>query len=178
MYVLSAHYIALMNVYHLFICLLSELKLILNHQERRSLPNVDMVKFRAFLGEASLHKKGTCSVSLRVPSQHREIGTKQITLISKNVQAAHADILRFVTTFSCKPDWINIIVWIDSFFELRCCGAMSTFWRVRLSWWFSIIFSRYGAKKLSQRDYINRLKLRFFHSSKGAEKETCGCRWQ
>jgi hypothetical protein len=68
---------------------LVSLKLILNHQESRSLPNVDMVKFRALLGEASLHKKGTCSVSLRVPSQHREIGTKQMTPISK--KAAHAD---------------------------------------------------------------------------------------
>jgi hypothetical protein len=27
--------------------------------ESRSLPNVDMVKFRALLGEATLHKKGT-----------------------------------------------------------------------------------------------------------------------
>jgi hypothetical protein len=61
----------------------NRVKLILNHQESRSLPNVDMVKFRALLGEASLQKKGTCSVSLRVPSQLREIGTTQMTPISK-----------------------------------------------------------------------------------------------
>jgi hypothetical protein len=39
-----------------------------------------------------------------------------------------------------RPGLINIIVWIDSFFELRCCVAMSTFWRGRLSWWNSISF--------------------------------------
>jgi hypothetical protein len=44
-----------------------------------------MVKFRALLGESSLHKKGTCSVSLRVPSKHRENGTKQMTPIYQKV---------------------------------------------------------------------------------------------
>jgi hypothetical protein len=57
--------------------LLNLLKLILNRQESRSCQSHNMVKFRALLGEASLHKKGTCSVSLTLPSQHREIGTKQ-----------------------------------------------------------------------------------------------------
>jgi hypothetical protein len=57
------------------------LKRILNHQESRTLENHNMVKFRALLVEASLHKNGqqqtclqcTCSVSLRAPSQHREM---------------------------------------------------------------------------------------------------------
>jgi hypothetical protein len=34
----------------------------------------------------------------------------------------------------------NVIVWIDSFFELRCYGAMLWFSRVRDSWWFKISF--------------------------------------
>jgi hypothetical protein len=34
------------------------LKLILNHQESYTLENHNMVKFRALLGEASLHKMG------------------------------------------------------------------------------------------------------------------------
>jgi hypothetical protein len=51
-----------------------------NHQEIRTLQNHNMVKFRALLGEASLHKKGTCSISLRVPSQHREIGTNKFEM--------------------------------------------------------------------------------------------------
>jgi hypothetical protein len=44
------------------------LKLILFHQESRTCQNHNMVKFRALLFERSQHKKGTCSVSLRVPS--------------------------------------------------------------------------------------------------------------
>jgi hypothetical protein len=40
-----------------------------------------------------------------------------------------------------RPGRINIIVWINSFFELRCYVAMLWFSRVRLSWWFSISFS-------------------------------------
>jgi hypothetical protein len=41
----------------------NKVKLVLNHQESRTCQNHNMVKFRALLGEASLHKKGTCSVS-------------------------------------------------------------------------------------------------------------------
>jgi hypothetical protein len=51
-----------------------QLKLIQSHQEIRTLQNHNMVKFRALLGEASLHKKGTCSES----SQH-DIAKKEQT---------------------------------------------------------------------------------------------------
>jgi hypothetical protein len=40
-----------------------------------------------------------------------------------------------------RPGWINIIVWIDSFFELQCCGTMSTISLHLLSWWISISFT-------------------------------------
>jgi hypothetical protein len=41
-----------------------------------------------------------------------------------------------------RPGWINIIVWIHSFFELQCFGAMLWFPVQRLSWWFSISFTQ------------------------------------
>jgi hypothetical protein len=43
-----------------------------------------------------------------------------------------------------RPGWINVIVWIDSFFELQCYGAMLWFSRVRDSWWNKISFSTVG----------------------------------
>jgi hypothetical protein len=47
-----------------------------------------------------------------------------------------------------RPGWINLIVWIDSFFELWCYGAMSTFSLHQLSWWFSISFSNSALKAI------------------------------
>jgi hypothetical protein len=39
------------------------------------------------------------------------------------------------------------LVWIDSFFELQCYGAMLWFSRVRDSWWNKISFSYLGARQ-------------------------------
>jgi hypothetical protein len=45
------------------------------------------------------------------------------------------------TALVATLDTYDLIVWIDSFFELRCYGAMSFFSVHRLSWWFKISFN-------------------------------------
>ena len=70
----------------------SELKLILFHQESRTCENHNMVKFRALLCETSQHKKGTCSVSLRVPSNFAKWEHNKWHLSQKSLQASQMQI--------------------------------------------------------------------------------------
>jgi hypothetical protein len=47
-----------------------QLKLILNHQESRTLENHNMFKFRALLGETCLHKKGKQQTYFKCTAQY------------------------------------------------------------------------------------------------------------
>jgi hypothetical protein len=82
----------------------SALKLILYHQESRSLPNVDMVKFRALLGESSLHKKGTCSVSLSAVQTSRKWNTTNDTYLKKSLH----DGIQYLPPITIEPIIINL----------------------------------------------------------------------
>jgi hypothetical protein len=53
-----------------FWCEMWELKLILNHQESRTLENHNMFKFRALLGETCLHKKGKQQTYFKCTAQY------------------------------------------------------------------------------------------------------------
>jgi hypothetical protein len=69
-----------------------------------------------------------------------QIRTKKSSIFI-NIAPNNLIIIRHEKGCRDRPGWINVIVWIDSFFELRCYGAMLWFSRGRDSWWFKISFS-------------------------------------
>jgi hypothetical protein len=127
-----------------------QLKLILNHQESRPLENHNMFKFHALLGITCLHKKGkqqtyfkhlkshnNCSKCDKEFSgenasgnlkQHEKVcqGPKKLHFCQYCTKQFKLNwlIIRHEKGYRDRPGWINVIVWIDSFFELRCYGAV------------------------------------------------------